>query len=84
MRDRVENRSGDTASGAALRGGLLAREAAASGTLDTSSTRSLVPIADLTAGEAALLRAIAAAPGATSTGWAAELGVLDYLAEVER
>jgi hypothetical protein len=33
------------------------------------------PMADLTAGEAALLRAIAAAPGATSTGWAAELGV---------
>jgi type IV secretion system protein VirD4 len=32
-------------------------------------------IADLTAGEAALLRTIAAAPGATSTGWAAELGV---------
>jgi len=32
-------------------------------------------LADLTAGEAALLRAIAAAPGATSTGWAAELGV---------
>ncbi len=32
-------------------------------------------IADLTTGEAALLRAIAAAPGATSTGWAAELGV---------
>lgn len=32
-------------------------------------------IAALTAGEAALLRAIAASPGATSTGWAAELGV---------
>ena len=32
-------------------------------------------LADLTTGEAALLRAITAAPGATSTGWAAELGV---------
>lgn len=32
-------------------------------------------LADLTTGEAALLRALAAAPGATSTGWATELGV---------
>lgn len=33
------------------------------------------PSPDLTTGEAALLQAIASAPGASSTGWAAELGV---------
>jgi len=32
-------------------------------------------VADPTAGEATLLRALAASPGATSTGWAAESGV---------
>jgi type IV secretion system protein VirD4 len=43
--------------------------------IDTPAVPLGVPVADLTAGEVALLRAIAAAPGATSTGWAAELGV---------
>lgn len=49
--------------------GLIAEQSA------PGSPSQVTAIADLTAGEAALLRAIAAAPGATSTGWAAELGV---------
>lgn len=43
--------------------------------LDTPAIPAGVPVTDLTSGEMALLRAIVAAPGASSTGWAAELGV---------
>ena len=57
---------------AARRLGLLEEEDASA---EAPVTPAREPVADLTAGEAALLRAITAAPGATSTGWAAELGV---------
>jgi type IV secretion system protein VirD4 len=57
---------------AAARLGLIEEQLAST---EVSANPAREPVADLTVGEAALLRAIAAAPGATSTGWAAELGV---------
>jgi type IV secretory pathway TraG/TraD family ATPase VirD4/DNA-binding CsgD family transcriptional regulator len=57
---------------AARRLGLIEEEGAST---EAPATLAGKPVADLTAGEVALLRAIAAAPGATSTGWAVELGV---------
>lgn len=57
---------------AAARLALIEEQVASTESRTAPASQALV---DLTAGEAALLRAIAAAPGATSTGWAAELGV---------
>lgn len=57
---------------AAARLGLIEEQTACA---ESSTAPAREPLVDLTTGEEALLRAIAAAPGATSTGWAAEVRV---------